>query len=176
MVWASSMNRMIGVGDDLTSSISPFSRFSNSPLMPAPACSSARSSVRTVTFRRRRRHVALRDAQRESFDHGGLADARFAGQNRIVLPAPRQDVDHLANLEIAPQHRYRSCPAARSRSDSRCTDPGSASCRRPLRRRRARRRRTRRSSAAAVMLARIRHDRRQSSCAALRARSCGIPC
>ena len=50
MVWASSMNRMMGVGDDFTSSMSPFSRFSNSPLMPAPACNSARSRVRTVTF------------------------------------------------------------------------------------------------------------------------------
>jgi len=35
-----------GSGDDFTSSMSPFSRFSNSPLMPAPACNSARSSVR----------------------------------------------------------------------------------------------------------------------------------
>ena len=78
IVCASSMNRMIGVGDDFTSSISPFSRFSNSPFTPAPACSSARSSVRTVTFFSTRRHVALRDAQREAFHHRRLADARFA--------------------------------------------------------------------------------------------------
>src|SRR5206468_2406258 len=37
MVWASSMKRMMGTGEFLTSSMSPLSRFSNSPLMPAPA-------------------------------------------------------------------------------------------------------------------------------------------
>jgi hypothetical protein len=41
---------MIGVGDDFTSSITDLSRFSNSPLMPAPACSKPRSKVRTATF------------------------------------------------------------------------------------------------------------------------------
>ena len=50
MVWASSMKRTIGVGEDFTSSISPLSRFSNSPLMPAPAWSRPRSSVRSMTF------------------------------------------------------------------------------------------------------------------------------
>ena len=45
------MNRMIGTGDFFTSSINPFRRFSNSPFTPAPACSSARSSVRSVTPR-----------------------------------------------------------------------------------------------------------------------------
>ena len=43
--------------------------------------------------------------QREAFHDGRLAHARFAGQDRIVLAAPRQDVDHLADLEIAAQHR-----------------------------------------------------------------------
>ena len=42
---------MIGVGDERTSSIRPLRRFSNSPFTPAPACSSARSSVRSVTSR-----------------------------------------------------------------------------------------------------------------------------
>ena len=50
IVWASSMNKIIGVGEDFTSSMRPLRRFSNSPFMPAPACSSARSSVRTSTF------------------------------------------------------------------------------------------------------------------------------
>ena len=45
MVCASSMNRMIGCGDDFTSLISPLSRFSNSPLTPAPACNNARSRL-----------------------------------------------------------------------------------------------------------------------------------
>ena len=51
-VCASSMNRMIGLGLALVSSITDFSRFSNSPFTPAPACSSPRSSVRNVTSRR----------------------------------------------------------------------------------------------------------------------------
>ena len=48
-VCASSMNRMIGRGLACTSSITDFSRFSNSPFTPAPACSSPRSRVRTET-------------------------------------------------------------------------------------------------------------------------------
>ena len=41
---------------------------------------------------------------REAFHHGGLADARFAGEDGVVLAAARQDIDHLADLEIAAQH------------------------------------------------------------------------
>ncbi len=37
IVCASSMKMMIGWGEDLTSSMTGFRRFSNSPLMPAPA-------------------------------------------------------------------------------------------------------------------------------------------
>ncbi|MNL00087.1 hypothetical protein D3C87_1205060 [compost metagenome] len=44
-VWASSINSRIGVGDCCTASITCFSRCSNSPLTPAPACNSPRSSV-----------------------------------------------------------------------------------------------------------------------------------
>ncbi len=43
MVWASSINKIIGRGALFTSLITDFNRFSNSPLMPAPACRSARS-------------------------------------------------------------------------------------------------------------------------------------
>ena len=67
------MNRMIGCGDALTSSITDFSRFSNSPLTPAPACSRPRSSVRSDDVLQRRRHVARGDAQRKPFDDGRLA-------------------------------------------------------------------------------------------------------
>ena len=44
-VCASSTNRMIGLGDACTSSITWRSRFSNSPFMLAPACSRPMSSV-----------------------------------------------------------------------------------------------------------------------------------
>ena len=99
------MNRMIGLGLALTSSITDFRRFSNSPFTPAPACSRPRSRVRSATFSQRRRHVARGDAQRQPFDDGGLADARLAGEDRIVLPAAHQDVDHLADLEVAAEDR-----------------------------------------------------------------------
>ena len=105
IVWASSMNRMIGCGEAFTSAITDFSRFSNSPLMPAPACSSAEIERAHDDVAERRRHVAFGDPQREAFDHGGLADAGFAGQDGIVLPPSHQDVDDLADLEIAASDR-----------------------------------------------------------------------
>ena len=52
IVWASSMNRMIGMGEALTSAMTCLSRFSNSPLTPAPAWSRPRSRVRRATFLR----------------------------------------------------------------------------------------------------------------------------
>ena len=48
-VWASSINRSTGSGDCCTASIMFFSRCSNSPFTPAPACSRPRSRVRTLT-------------------------------------------------------------------------------------------------------------------------------
>ncbi len=48
-VWASSMNRMIGLGEASTSSITWRRRFSNSPFTLAPACSRPMSSARRVT-------------------------------------------------------------------------------------------------------------------------------
>ncbi len=49
-VCASSMNRMIGLGEDSTSSMTWRRRFSNSPFTEAPACSRPMSSERRVTF------------------------------------------------------------------------------------------------------------------------------
>ena len=53
----------------------------------------------------RLRHVARGDAQGEAFSRRGFSDARLARENRIVLTAAHQDVDHLANLGVAPEHR-----------------------------------------------------------------------
>ena len=39
------------------------------------------------------------------FDHGRLADAGLAGQDRVVLPAAGEDVDDLADLEVAADDR-----------------------------------------------------------------------
>ncbi len=52
-----------------------------------------------------RRYVVLRDAHGQAFDHRGLADACFAGEDRIVLAAAGEHVDHQADLRIASQHR-----------------------------------------------------------------------
>ena len=50
-------------------------------------------------------HVPLGDSPGEAFDHGGLADAGLAGEDRVVLPATRQDVDNLTDFRIAAQNR-----------------------------------------------------------------------
>ena len=41
-------------------------------------------------------HVAADDPLRQSFDDGRLADAGFADEDRVVLGAPRQDLDDAA--------------------------------------------------------------------------------
>ncbi|EWC52565.1 hypothetical protein XAR_1867 [Xanthomonas citri pv. glycines str. 8ra] len=51
------------------------------------------------------RHVLLGDAPGQPLDDRGLADAGFAGEDRIVLAPPHQDVDHLPDLAVAADHR-----------------------------------------------------------------------
>ena len=63
----------------------------------------------------RRRHVAAHQTQREALDHRRLADARFAGEDRVVLPAPHQDVDDLPDLLVAAGRPDRFRPCAPSR-------------------------------------------------------------
>ena len=99
------MNRMIGVGDALTSSMTDFSRFSNSPLTPAPACNRPRSSVRTAMFFIAGGHITLGDAQRKAFHHSGLADPGLTGQDRVVLAAAGENIDDLADFTVSPEHR-----------------------------------------------------------------------
>ena len=53
----------------------------------------------------RRRNIALRHAESEAFHHGRLAHARFAGQDRVVLTAARENIDDLADLRVAAEHR-----------------------------------------------------------------------
>ncbi|RMR10836.1 hypothetical protein ALP91_05631 [Pseudomonas savastanoi pv. glycinea] len=52
-----------------------------------------------------RRHVALHDAQRQTFHHGCFTHTRFTSQDRVVLTAAGQDVDHLPHFELASQYR-----------------------------------------------------------------------
>ena len=49
--------------------------------------------------------LAIDDALSESFDDGCLTDASFSRENRVILAAPRQNIDQLPNFEIPPEDR-----------------------------------------------------------------------
>ena len=49
--------------------------------------------------------VAAHDALREALDDRGLADAGLADEDRVVLRAARQDLDHAADLLVAADDR-----------------------------------------------------------------------
>ena len=51
------------------------------------------------------RHLTLLDAQREPFRERRLSDARFTDQQRVVLPAAAQDLDHALKFELATNQR-----------------------------------------------------------------------
>ena len=50
-------------------------------------------------------HVALDDPLRQALDDRGLADAGVADQDRVVLGAPGEDLDHAPDLLVAADHR-----------------------------------------------------------------------
>ncbi len=52
-------------------------------------------------FLQRRRHIPGGDTQGQALHHRRLADAWRAHQDRVVLPAPEQDVDALADFAVA---------------------------------------------------------------------------
>ena len=104
-VWASSMNRMIGVGDCLH-----LVDHRAQPLLEFALHRRARLHQADVEHAephaaQRRRHVARGDALRKSLDHGGLADAGLAGEDRIVLAPAHQHVDDLPDLLVAAEDR-----------------------------------------------------------------------
>ncbi len=51
------------------------------------------------------RYVALHDAQCQAFHYRRFAHAGLAGQDRIVLSAAQQNVDHLPDFGITSQYR-----------------------------------------------------------------------
>ena len=105
IVCASSMNRMIGWGEALTSSMTDFKRFSNSPLHPSACLQQPEIERAQRDILQGRRHVARGDAQRKTFNDRGLADARLAGEDRVVLAPPGENIDQLSDLEVAAEHR-----------------------------------------------------------------------
>ena len=50
-------------------------------------------------------HVAGDDALRQALDDGGLADARLADEDRVVLGTAGQHLDDPADLGVAPDDR-----------------------------------------------------------------------
>ena len=50
-------------------------------------------------------HVAFDDALGQTLDDGGLAHARFADQNGVVLRSTREHLDDATNLVVAADHR-----------------------------------------------------------------------
>ena len=48
-----------------------------------------------------RRDIAARDPKSQPLDDCGLADTRVAHQDRVVLASPQQDIDDLADLDVA---------------------------------------------------------------------------
>ena len=59
------------------------------------------------------RHVASDDALGEALDDGGLAGARLADQNRVVLGAPREHLHGSADLVDATDDRIELAVARR---------------------------------------------------------------
>ena len=53
----------------------------------------------------RLRHVAVGDTQRQPFHHRRFPDSGLPGQQRVVLTTAHQDIDHLADLLVAPDDR-----------------------------------------------------------------------
>ena len=51
------------------------------------------------------RHFVLDDLARQAFGDGGLADARIADEQRIVLRAAAEDLDRALDLGVAPDQR-----------------------------------------------------------------------
>ena len=50
-------------------------------------------------------HVTRHDLLRQTFDDGGLADARLADQHRVVLGAPGEHLHDALHLAEAADHR-----------------------------------------------------------------------
>jgi hypothetical protein len=60
-------------------------------------------------------HVAGHDPVRQALRDGGLADPRLADERRVVLAAPRQDLDDALDLLLAPDDRVEGAAACRLR-------------------------------------------------------------
>ena len=111
-VCASSMNRMIGFGERLHLVDHLAQPLLELALHAGAGLQQADVEREQAHARQHRRHVALHDAMGEALDHRRLADAGLADEDRVVLAAAHQDVDHLADLLVAADDRI-DLPAPR---------------------------------------------------------------
>ncbi len=103
------MKMMIGLPAALASLISAITdlrRFSNSPLTPGAGLQQAHVEAEQLDVLAAAAGTSPSTMRRASpSTSGGLADAGLADQDRVVLAAAGQDVDHLADLLVAAEHR-----------------------------------------------------------------------
>ena len=99
------MNRMIRPSASLISLRTAFSRSSNSPRNLAPGDERAEVERDDALVLEPLGHVAADDPLGEALDDRRLADAGLADQDRVVLGAPRQDLDDAADLVVAADDR-----------------------------------------------------------------------
>ncbi len=95
------MNRMTPPSAAVTSLSTAFSRSSNSPRYLAPAISVAHVERQQPLVAQGFRHVAVDDAQRETLDDGGLADAGLADKHGVILGAAREHLHGAADFLVA---------------------------------------------------------------------------
>ena len=104
-VCSSSMKRTTSPSDSVTSLRTAFRRSSNSPRYLAPAMSAPEVEGDHALVLERLGDVALDDALGEALDDRGLADARLADEDGVVLRAAREDLHDAADLVVAADHR-----------------------------------------------------------------------
>jgi hypothetical protein len=101
---------LVDEGDDLPVAVADLLEHRLEPLLELAAVLRAREHRREVERVERLvaqalGHIALDDALREALDDRGLADARLADEDRVVLGAPGQDLHHPADLGVTADHR-----------------------------------------------------------------------
>ena len=112
MVWISSMKR-IAPGFCLSASMHALEALLE--VAAVPGAGEQRAHVERVdrAVAQDVRHLALEDAQREAFGDGGLADARLADEERVVLAAAAQDLDRALDLVAGGRSADRCLPCSR---------------------------------------------------------------
>ena len=93
-----------GVSDLLENRFEPFLEFA---AIFGPGDQGPHVEGDELSVLQRLRNIAVDDALSEAFDNGGLADARFADQHRVVLGSAAEDLNGAADLLVAADHRIK---------------------------------------------------------------------